>query len=190
VANLKSLANEPQKILLHVGCGAWRADTLPEIFQTEEWAEVRLDIDVNVKPDIIGSITDLTAVPDNSIDAVYSSHNLEHIYNYEVPLALAEFRRVLKSGGFVMVVVPDMQTAAELVVKGDMEDVPLYHSPAGDVPALWMFYGMGTTKPGMPYMAHKTGFTLKSLQPKMLEAGFTSIDIFRTSFNIVAYGYK
>jgi hypothetical protein len=42
----------------------------------------------------------------------------------------------------------------------------------------------------MPYMVHKTGFTLKSLQPKMLEAGFTSIDIFRTSFNIVAYGYK
>jgi hypothetical protein len=39
-----------------------------------------------------------------------------------------------------MIVVPDMQTAAEFVARGDMENEPLYISPGGPVRALWMFY--------------------------------------------------
>ncbi|MFN9733006.1 MAG: hypothetical protein ACK544_03175, partial [Microcystis sp.] len=41
------------------------------------------DINTAVNPDILGTITDLSAVPDNSVDGVFSSHNLEHIYHYE-----------------------------------------------------------------------------------------------------------
>lgn len=52
---------------------------------------MRLDIDYQVKPDLVSSITNLSILDDNSVDAVYSSHNLEHIYNFEVPIALAEF---------------------------------------------------------------------------------------------------
>ncbi|BAQ64696.1 class I SAM-dependent methyltransferase [Geminocystis sp. NIES-3709] len=179
-----------KKLLLHVGCGTYRENALPQQFRSEEWLEIRLDIDPNVTPDIIGTITDLSALSDNSVDAVFSSHNLEHIYNFEVPIALAEFKRVLKPKGFVMFVVPDMQTAAEWVVRGEMEDTPLYQSPGGNVPALWMFYGMGTTYPGMPYMAHKTGFTVQNLEKKLQEAGFTNLELIRHSFDIVAYGYK
>ncbi|MGV2390358.1 MAG UNVERIFIED_CONTAM: methyltransferase domain-containing protein [Microcystis novacekii LVE1205-3] len=85
----------------------------------------------SVNPDILGTITDLSAVPDSSVDAVFSSHNLEHIYHYEVPIALGEFKRILKPEGFLMIVVPDMQTAAEFVARGDMENEPLYISPGG-----------------------------------------------------------
>ncbi len=28
-----------------------------------------------------------------------------------------------------------------------IDDVSLYHLPAGDIPALWMIYGLGTTEP-------------------------------------------
>jgi len=179
-----------KKKLLHVGCGPYRPEALPPELRTEEWQEIRLDIDPRMNPDILGTITDLSAVEDNSVDAVYSSHNLEHIYDYEVPIALAEFKRVLKSGGLTWLVVPDMQIAAEWVVKGDMDDQPLYISPGGPVKALWMFYGMGTSIPGIPYMAHKTGFTAASLYNQLTKAGFTNLDLSTGHFNIYAKGYK
>ncbi len=188
---LQSTKNtEHKKKVLHVGCGPYNPEALPPELRTEEWQEIRLDIDPQMNPDILGTITDLSAVEDNFVDAVYSSHNLEHIYDYEVPIALAEFKRVLKPGGLVWLVVPDMQIAAEWVVKGDMDDQPLYFSPAGPVKALWMFYGMGTSIPGIPYMAHKTGFTASSLSQRLMETGFISIDMSRGNFNIYAKSYK
>lgn len=87
-------------------------------------------------------------------------------------------------------VVPDMQLAAEWVVKGDMDDQPLYQSPAGPVKALWMFYGMGTSIPGMPYMAHKTGFTASGLQRRLEDAQFMPVNVSRGNFNVYAKGYK
>lgn len=179
-----------KKKVLHVGCGPYNPNALPPELRTEEWQEIRLDIDPKMQPDILGTITDLSGVPDNSVDAVYSSHNLEHVYDYEVPLALAEFNRVLKPGGLTWLVVPDMQLAAEWVVKGDMDDQPLYISPAGPVKALWMFYGMGTSIPEIPYMAHKTGFTASGLQSRLTSAGFEPVEVSRRNFNIYAKGYK
>ena len=54
----------PQRVL-HVGCGAAAPHKLPEIFfPAGAWAEVRLDIDPAVAPDIVASITDMSVVPD------------------------------------------------------------------------------------------------------------------------------
>jgi len=173
-----------------VGCGPYNPEALPQLFRDGNWQEIRLDINTAVNPDILGTITDLSAVPDNCVDAVFSSHNLEHIYHYEVPIALGEFKRILKPEGFLMIVVPDMQTAAEFVARGDMENEPLYISPGGPVRALWMFYGMGTEVPGMPYMAHKTGFTSQNLNHKLQEANFARVEVIRREFDLVAFGYK
>jgi hypothetical protein len=71
-----------------------------------------------------------------------------------------------------------------------MDDQPLYMSPAGPVKALWMFYGMGTSIPGIPYMAHKTGFTAASLYNQLTKAGFINLDVSTGHFNIYAKGYK
>jgi SAM-dependent methyltransferase len=180
----------PKKLVLNVGCGPYNPEALPQLFRDGNWQEIRLDINTAVNPDILGTITDLSAVPDNSVDGVFSSHNLEHIYHYEVPIALEEFKRILKPDGFLMIVVPDMQTAAEFVARGDMENEPLYISPGGPVRALWMFYGMGTEVPGMPYMAHKTGFTSQNLTQKLQEANFPRVEVSRAEFELVAFGYK
>jgi SAM-dependent methyltransferase len=52
----------------------------------------------------VAEATDLGAIPTSSYDFVLSSHTLEHTAN---PLkALAEWRRVLKSGGTLVLVVP------------------------------------------------------------------------------------
>ena len=42
-----------------------------------------------------------------AFDAVFSSHNLEHLYPHQVKEALAEFYRVLKPEG--MIVISDLQ---------------------------------------------------------------------------------
>jgi predicted SAM-dependent methyltransferase len=42
----------------------------------------------------------MKAVASESVDAIFSSHNIEHLYPHEVPVALAEFIRVLKPGLF------------------------------------------------------------------------------------------
>lgn len=76
-----------KKKVLHVGCGPHNPNALPSESRTEEWQEIRLDIDPKMKLHILGTITDLSAVPDNTVDLVYFFHNLEHIYDYDVPLA-------------------------------------------------------------------------------------------------------
>lgn len=102
------------KVFLHVGCGQKRKNATRG-FNTAQWSEVRLDIDPSVSPDIIGTMTDMSAVPTASVDAVYSSHNIEHLYPHEVPVALAEFKRVLKDDGFAVLTCPDLKSVAALI---------------------------------------------------------------------------
>ena len=96
------------KTFLHVGCGPKRKDQTTRGFISIDWHELRLDIDKSVQPDIIGTMTDMSAVADASVDAIFSSHNIEHLYPHEVPLALAEFKRVLRPDGFAVITCPDL----------------------------------------------------------------------------------
>jgi len=81
---------------LHVGCGHNDKTKTTDVFASTEWQEVRLDIDKKVNPDIVSSITDMSVVESDSFDAVYSAHNIEHLFAHEVPLAIKEFRRVIR----------------------------------------------------------------------------------------------
>ena len=81
------------------------------------WEEARYDIDVIVKPDIVGSIVDMKEVSSPSFATVSSSHNIEHLYPHEVELALSEFHRVLQNDSFFIVAYPDLQSACCLIAK-------------------------------------------------------------------------
>jgi ubiquinone/menaquinone biosynthesis C-methylase UbiE len=132
----------------------------------------------------------MSGVASESADALYSSHNLEHVYNHEVPVALAEFYRVLKPGGFALITLPDIQKVAEYVAEGNLEDT-LYVSPAGPIAAIDILYGLGEAiARGNHYMAHRTGFTAESLAKKMQEAGFRDIEVRRENLDLWATGYK
>jgi len=121
------------KKVLHVGCGQATIATMTPGFQSG-WEEVRFDINPEVRPDIVGTITDMAAVPTASVDALYSSHNIEHVYAYQVGQVLREFRRVLKPDGFVVVACPDIETVAGFVAQGKLTE-PLYVSPSGPITA-------------------------------------------------------
>lgn len=161
--------------LLHVGCGPKRKDRTTPGFNQPQWRELRLDIDVSVKPDVVGTMTDMRAVADASVDAVFSSHNIEHLYPHEVPVALAEFKRVLRDDGFVVITCPDLQSVCALVAQDRLAE-PAYVSPAGPIAPLDILYGH---RPAMArgnlYMAHRCGFTRKVLESTLQAAGFARV---------------
>ena len=163
------------KTILHVGPGHRKNGAkLPAAFQGSEWKEIRLDIDPANEPDIVGSMLDMAAVQDASVDAIYSAHNIEHVYAHEVPQVLKEFLRVLKPDGFLVATCPDLQTVCQLVAEDKLGDAA-YTSQAGPITPLDILYGHGAAlAAGHHYMAHKTGFTLKTLTQALHHAGFAT----------------
>ena len=162
------------KQFLHVGCGPQNKTSIKG-FNHADWSEVRFDIDPQVNPDIEGTLTDMTLVKTASMDAIFSSHNIEHVYPHEVPKALGEFLRVLNDDGFVVLTCPDLQTVCEAIVKDQLLE-PLYQSPAGPISPIDILYGhRGFIAQGNTYMAHRGGFTAKSLTQVFLESGFKQV---------------
>ena len=159
------------KTLLHVGCGAARLENLPEMFH-HGWAEIRLDIDPAARPEIVADIAYMGMVGGESVDAVVSMHNLEHLYPHQVISALEGFHRVLRPGGYLFLTLPDIQAVAVEVAKGRLEE-PLFQSDMGPICAIDILYGhRPSLAQGRASMAHKTGFTAESLTRKLTGAGF------------------
>ncbi|MGZ5007923.1 MAG: O-linked N-acetylglucosamine transferase family protein [Methylobacter sp.] len=164
------------KTILHVGPGHRNGGAkLPAAFQVSEWKELRLDIDPVNEPDIIGSMLDMAEVASASVDAIYSAHNIQYVYAHEVLVVLKEFMRVLKPDGFLVITCPDLQTVCALVAEDKLTD-PVYSSQAGAITPLDILYGHGAALAAdQLYMAHKCGFTLKTLTTALQSAGFMTI---------------
>ena len=168
------------KVVLHVGCGPPDHNSLHEDFRSPEWHEVRLDVDPGVRPDIVASIADMSPVPDASVDAIYSHHNIEHVFAHEVPQVLAEFLRVLKPGGEALIGTPDLEAVGKALAAGRLEEV-YYRAEVGDISALDVLYGLRRDiEQGREYMAHRTGFTGRTLGRKLSQAGFAQVQVART----------
>lgn len=165
------------KKFLHVGCGQSQQQHTTKGFADKSWREVRFDIDESASPDIIGDVLNLDMIDSNSYDAIFSSHNIEHVYAYQVPLMLKEFLRVLKPGGYFVVTCPNLQAVAKLVAKDRLTEVA-YVSPAGPITPQDVIFGHSASlEQGNEYMAHKTGFTPKTLRNVLTESGFGSVAI-------------
>ena len=161
------------KTFLHVGCGPNNKSSCLG-FNNEDWKDIRFDIDDNINPDIVGTLIDMKSVETGSFDAVYSSHNIDHIFPHEVPIALREFYRVLKEDGIVVVTCPDLQSVCEAIVQDKLLE-PLYESDIGPISPIDILYGhRGFIAQGNEYMAHKGGFTYSVLDRAFYEAGFSA----------------
>lgn len=162
------------KTFLHIGCGPKRKDQTTQAFNTDAWREIRLDIDQSVNPDITGTMTDMSAVESASVDAIFSSHNIEHLYAHEVPVALTEFLRVLKPEGFLVVTCPDLQSVCALVAEDKLIETA-YTAPAGPITPLDILYGYRPSMAaGNLFMAHRCGFTQRVLSGTLHGAGFAN----------------
>ncbi len=111
------------------------------------------------------------------MDAVWSSHTIEHLHAHEVIPAFREMRRVLKPDAFALVTCPDLAAIARLAATGDVESV-IYNSPAGPIRTIDMIFGHGRAiADGHVKMAHNTGFTSSRLARVALAAGFSEVRV-------------
>jgi len=159
--------------VLHVGCGPQRIDATP--FGPLDWQEIRLDIDPAVSPDLTGTMTAMPEVPAASVDAIFSSHNIEHLEAHEVPIALEEFRRVLRPGGFALITCPDLKAIAARFLSHGLTQ-PAYISPAGPISPIDMLFGhRPALAAGNHFMAHRCGFDEATLHATLEECGFAQV---------------
>ena len=164
--------------LLHAGCGTSK---LPPFFG-DRYEEVRLDIDPDMKPDVVASIVNMGEI--GAFDVVYSSHCVEHLYPVDVKTALAEFYRVTAEGGSTIVIVPDLED-----VKAT--DEILFVCPAGPLSGLDLIYGCRFDAARSEYMAHHSGFVSDTLEAAMKAAGFAEVTMKRLpDYNLMAVGKK
>lgn len=166
------------RTVLNIGSGPANPLKLHAAFRGPGWCEVRFDIEPDVRPDIVGDMVDMRGqIADASFDAVWSSHNLEHLGFHQVLPALAEFTRVLKPEGFALVTCPDVEAVARLVVEMGLDAVA-YESLAGPITMRDMLWGHGPSiAAGHGFMAHRTGFTMQSLAKLVLDGGFAEIRV-------------
>jgi SAM-dependent methyltransferase len=179
-------SKKPFQVLAHLGSGTTRCflnvgggnKTISTPDHFKDWTHLLLDIDPSSGADIILDARDLATLPASLFDAVYCSHNLEHYYQHDVAKVLAGFLHVLKPDGFAEIHVPDMHRLMHhFVAEGsDINDV-LYEAAAGPISFHDVIYGWGKQiqASGVDYYAHKTGFTVGSLQKVLLDAGFSAV---------------
>jgi predicted SAM-dependent methyltransferase len=88
---------------INIGCG-------PIFLDSEDW--INLDFAPVSKAVRKANLLDRLPLPTESAALVYSSHFLEHVPRSLVPTLLVECLRVLKPGGVLRLVVPDLENMA------------------------------------------------------------------------------
>lgn len=88
--------------VLDLGCGPRKV--LPHVIGVDSCVDTQL-FGIEIHPDIkVKDCADLADFEDAACDAVFSSHLLEHIVDYEA--ALLEWWRVIKPGGYLVLYLP------------------------------------------------------------------------------------
>jgi predicted SAM-dependent methyltransferase len=136
---------DPNRVKLNLGSGSSR---------WPGWTNV--DFDKDLEPDVVADVEHLP-MENESVDEIYASHVLEHV-PCDSP-ALGEWKRVLKPGGHIVVVVPDI-----------LQMYYLYHHGGFNLMSFnATVYGgrlVGYPEEGH---THKQVFMLDMLQERMLE---------------------
>jgi SAM-dependent methyltransferase len=162
--------------LLHVGCGPKTKKQTTNFFNNDNWEETRIDVDTSCKPDVVGSMTDMNMFANSTFDAIYSSHNFEHLFAHEAEIAAKEFFRVLKPTGYLLLLCPDILAACKAVYEKGPDSV-LYSTANGTpISPIDVVYGWGRAiKNGNEFMAHKYGYSEKTLISVFKKAGFSNM---------------
>ena len=120
------------------------------------------------KPDVECDVRNLHVFSDNYADEILSVHVIEHFYRWEVEAVLAEWVRVLKPGGTMILETPNLVTACRKL----LED-PVNLADPDSRETMWPLYGDPGHKD--PLMCHRWLFTPYSLARCMVKAGLSNI---------------
>lgn len=180
----------PERVYLDVGGGAGNRWNPPYYSHLRR---VCLDVDPKVKPDICLDARLLRWQEPEQYEAILCSHNLEHYDPDDVEVVLQGFLQVLKSDGFVEILVPNIPRICEIMMHNqhDLDDL-FYRSGRGRVYFRDTIYGFAQeiADSGQSFYAHKTGFSPLSLQQVLLQNGFCLVAISCPEIDIRALAFK
>lgn len=117
---------------------------------------------ISFNPD--GTVANKTPLPDGCADELMACHFIEHVFEWEAPFLLLEWKRLLKVGGKLILELPNIQAAARNLLEGLS-------------PQMWRFafYGDGSHKDS--FMCHRFGYTPLSIMAAVEAAGFGNVQI-------------
>lgn len=98
---------------------------------------------------------------DNSVEAFFACHVLEHLYIYQTRRALGEILRTLKPGGYLRLVLPDLERAM-LTYKANQ-------------PEKFLRSMYENTDPGLAKNQHRWMFTAASMAALLRQARFREV---------------
>jgi predicted SAM-dependent methyltransferase len=158
-----------QDLRLHIGCGMGMLDN---------W----VNIDIHPAPLAMNVLWGLPFA-DGSAQCVFVSHLLEHLYYpHDARAFLCEIRRVLKPGGIVRIVVPDVEQCIDAYVANDRS----FFGSRRETWDWWpenptrledfLAYAGAGTDPGYLFEAHKFGYDFETLSRLMQEAGLQHVE--------------
>ena len=127
-----------------------------------------LDIEEREEVDFVGNATNLEQFGDNSIEAIYASHVLEHFHhslNNELINTLKEWHRVLQPGGKLYISVPDLQTLCWLYLNPNLTPMERHY-------LMRIIFGAHSDE----FDVHKVGFDFEILAMYLEEVGFEEYD--------------
>jgi ubiquinone/menaquinone biosynthesis C-methylase UbiE len=185
-----------QRTLINVGCGHQRPEgwintdcslnamlqrlpllgrVLPKLLKTKEYASHGVTY---------LNLTNRWHFANESVDVVYGSHVFEHLSMSGARHFLSEALRVLKPGGVIRLIVPDLETAARKYVaeldsgKKDASKDLLYvlnlHQENTYPPDKGFLYRMAHSLQGWPHQ-HKYMYDMDTLKKLMGEYGFQEL---------------
>jgi SAM-dependent methyltransferase len=140
---------------LNLGCGHHYVDGYTNV-------DVQVSPHVERAPDLLADVR-AVPLPDRCASEVMALHVIEHFYRWEVLALLQEWRRLLVSGGLLVLELPNIELAARNLLKGRGENL-----------SMWALYGDPAHED--PFMCHRWGYTPGTLSALLLEAGFTRIE--------------
>jgi len=116
VQKMEDIKNFPKDgdLCLHLGCGEGILDKWINIDKYYEDPRV-------IKKDIY-----LLNYPENSVDAIYSSHSLEHLPVRHARLALKNWVKILKPGGKLFLAIPDLEETMRCILNKDISFLDRY----------------------------------------------------------------
>lgn len=157
-------------IKLYLGCGPFPIH--PQHMQVIDDTWILCDLYID-DPKIKKMDLRKIEYPDESVSQIYSSHALEHIGQREVEPTLKEWFRALKSGGEVIINVPDFDFAVNQYI--GMRDDPSFvaRSPVFNTKAKVIEIIMGNQDHEGEF--HKSVFNQKGLKSVLEEVGFVDV---------------
>jgi SAM-dependent methyltransferase len=148
---------------LHYGCGDVRLG-----------GYIGVDLRECAGVDLILPAWESGPIQPKTVDEIYSRHMVEHLYLSEARAVMSMWFAILKPGGLLRVVVPDILFHARQLlgqVHSNNKDAQhnLNHAQAG-------FYGWHSpTRGGSEYDAHRWGYHLGTISQLIQGAGFINI---------------